>query len=60
MSDEVGKVDGEKSLAWIEVFYSGCVPKSWYSRLNTRVVGRPMSHRVVHQLHVVYPAVNHL
>ena len=39
MSDEVGKVDGEKSLAWIEVFYSGCVPKSWYSRLNTRVVG---------------------
>ena len=60
MSDQVGKVDREKPLAWIEVFYSRGVSKSWDPGLNTRIVGGPVRHRVVHQLHIVHPTVDHL
>ena len=60
MSDQVGKVDREKPLAWIQVFYSGGVPESRDPGLDTRIVGGPVCHRVVHQLHVVHPTVDHL
>ena len=60
MSDQVGKVDGEKPLTWIKVFYSGGVPEARNPGLNTRVVRGPVCHRVVYELHVIHPTVDHL
>ena len=59
MSDEVGKVNREKPLAGVKVLHRACVAKPRYPCFYARVVGGPVGHWVVNQLHVVHPAVDH-